>query len=92
MKKAVLKITTGNSVHIIKCRNREKLLHDFEDAANTVGFQNVHFTIKDDDITLEGMTPISFIDTASEDDGKRERLKTWMKWWSHLVKLGYDIE
>jgi len=92
MKKAVLKITTGNNVHIVRCRNKDRLLHDFEDAAKTVGFENVHFTINDDDIKLEGMKPVSFTDTLSSDNETKERLKTWMKWWSHLAKLGYDLE
>lgn len=92
MKKAVLKMSTSEKIQVVKCRNREKLLNDLKEAASCVALEDIQFVLNGNDIIIEGMKPISFLDSTSTDEDKRNRLKTWIKWCSHLSKMGYEIQ
>lgn len=104
-KKGSIEIHTGNSIKVSlePSNSLQAILKDLKNAAETVEFignnnEIIDFSLisQTDDklyIKMENFDGITFMDSLKDAPEERQNLfKMWSKFWSQLVKLGYQIK
>ena len=60
-----------------------------EELIKFIGMKSTNQTLN---FKMENYIPVSFADSFSEDEKKKENFLAWSKFYSHLSKLGYKVK
>jgi hypothetical protein len=103
--KGKIEIHTGNiiAIEIDKSNSINNVLNDLHNAADQIEFLGndghpIKFSIMSNNnsklkIKMDNFSGVNFVDSFKDAPEERQILfKTWSKFWSQLVKLGYQIK